>query len=285
MAESVRDESALVVTHSGDVQLGTLYASTPDALVAGAEAMATTLADVINKQGLYTNIQGRNHVKVEGWLTLAVMLGCTAREVSNEAQPDGSYVATVELVRMSDGTIIARASAECGMDEPTWANRARYARRSMAATRATGKACRLAFSWVMALAGYDTTPLEEVPSEERDVSPKRASVARSTVAEVFNAPASKPFAVATPSGDVISDPQRRRLLAITYQLGDSAGLKKDQTESEVKAVLSQHGYSSTKDIKRSDYDTIIDEASRVLRGYAEPVVVSDDAAAAQGEIF
>ena len=32
----------------------------------------------------------------------------------------------------------------------------------MAQTRATGKACRLAFSWIMGLAGYATTPYEEV---------------------------------------------------------------------------------------------------------------------------
>jgi hypothetical protein len=32
----------------------------------------------------------------------------------------------------------------------------------MAQTRATGKACRLAFSWIMSLAGYEPTPAEEM---------------------------------------------------------------------------------------------------------------------------
>jgi hypothetical protein len=32
----------------------------------------------------------------------------------------------------------------------------------MAQTRATGKACRLAFSWIMLLAGYEVTPAEEM---------------------------------------------------------------------------------------------------------------------------
>lgn len=271
MIEPVRDDSSLVVaTHSGDVQLGTLRASSPGALVAGASEMATTLAGVIDSQKLYSMIQGRKHVRVEGWTTLAVMLGCTAREVANEAQPDGSFVATVELVRMSDGVVVARATAECGMDEPTWASRARYARRSMAATRATGKACRLAFSWIMALAGYDPTPLEEMPQDHpRDVTPQRAPAPKA------------PTQAAT--GDAISDPQRKRLLAITYELGEAAGLKRDQIESEVKAVMGRHGYASTKDIKRVDYDAIVGEASTVLRGYAEPQ--SDDAKTAQEEIF
>jgi len=278
MSDPVRDENSLVVaTHGGDVQLGTLHASTPGALVAGASLMATTLAGVIDSQKLYSMIQGRKHVRVEGWTTLAVMLGCTAREVSNEAQEDGSFVATVELVRMSDGVVIARATAECGMDEPTWASRARYARRSMAATRATGKACRLAFSWIMALAGYDPTPLEEMPGDEppRDVTP-RTTRAKQTVAEVFNAPAEKPASAK------ISEAQRNRLFAIAGDLGRTAGLKEDQIRSEVVAIIGKYGYASTADIHKPNYDAIVDEVSKVLRGYAEP---SDDAKAAAEDLF
>ena len=57
------------------------------------------------------------------------------------------------------------------MDEATWAKRPDYARRSMAATRAVSKACRLAFSWVMVMAGYDATPREEAPYEAEEVTP------------------------------------------------------------------------------------------------------------------
>jgi hypothetical protein len=88
------------------------------------------------------------------------MLGCVAREVST-IEDNGVYIAIVELVRMSDGACISRASAECGEEKP-WNTRAKYARRSMAQTRATGKACRLAFSWIMSLAGYEVTPAEEM---------------------------------------------------------------------------------------------------------------------------
>ncbi len=122
--------------------------------------MAQALADVVDHQELAVAIQGRRYVRVEGWTTLAVMLGVVAREVDTREE-GGVYTATVELVRMSDGAVISRASAECG-DEAPWNKRARYARRSMAQTRATGKACRLAFSWIMALAGYEPTPAEEI---------------------------------------------------------------------------------------------------------------------------
>lgn len=144
------------------VELGTLVAYTPREMVQQASEMAGVLKDVITKRRLYTNIKGKAHVRCEGWTTLIAMLGIIPREVSSIELEDGSYEAVVELVRIKDQAVIGRASAVCGMDEATWKTRARYARKSMAATRATGKACRLSFSWIMELAGYEVTPAEEM---------------------------------------------------------------------------------------------------------------------------
>lgn len=163
-AIAITQDTAIVPVAQAAVSLGTLQAGSPAALVQGAREMAGALADVIERQQLATLIQGRKHVNVEGWTTLAVMLGVVAREVQTTEQ-DGIYTAVVELIRMNDGACISRASAECG-DESPWNKRARYARRSMAQTRATGKACRLAFSWIMALAGYDPSPAEEMPDTQ-----------------------------------------------------------------------------------------------------------------------
>jgi hypothetical protein len=164
-AIAITQDTAIVPVAQATVSLGTLQAASAVALVQGAREMAGALADVIERQKLATVIQGRKHVNVEGWTTLAVMLGVVAREVQT-VETDGIYTAVVELVRMSDGACISRASAECG-DESPWNKRARYARRSMAQTRATGKACRLAFSWIMALAGYEPTPAEEMPDKQQ----------------------------------------------------------------------------------------------------------------------
>ena len=89
------------------------------------------------------------------------MLGVLPREREVEKIDDG-YKAYVELVRTSDGAIIGGASAICTRDERNWSNRDDYAVRSMAVTRATGKAFRLGFSWIMKLAGYEATPAEEM---------------------------------------------------------------------------------------------------------------------------
>ena len=145
------------------VQLGTIAAKGPQDVVAQATSIATTLAAVIDKRRLYSTIQRKRYVRVEGWTTLGAMLGVLPREVDVVQDGEGGYTATVELIRATDGQVIGRGSAAVGMDEPTWAKRPGYARRSMAVTRATGKAFRLGFSWIMTLAGYEVTPAEEMP--------------------------------------------------------------------------------------------------------------------------
>lgn len=134
----------------------------PAQMVKSASSMATVLADVIEKQRLYTLIQGKKHVRVDGWATLGSMLGILPKERSVTEHADGSFEAFVDLVSVRDGRVVGGGSALCSIEEKRWSNAERYARRSMAITRATGKAYRLGFAWVMALAGYDATPAEEM---------------------------------------------------------------------------------------------------------------------------
>ena len=197
------------------VALGTLQAATPGALVEQARAIAETLSKVIQDQKLFNIIQGKRHVRVEGWTTLGALLGVLPREVS-VTEEWGVYTATVELIRMSDGAVLSRASAECGdADEvdrdgkPIWASRPRYARRSMALTRATGKACRLAFSWIMALAGYQSCPAEEM-EDARDLRPPLTKGGQGGV-----------LSTATPGG--LSHKQLTELRGLMRQAGADEG--------------------------------------------------------------
>src|SRR3990167_4142653 len=79
-----------------------------------------------------------------------------------------------------DGRIVGAAEAQCCRDETTWAKRADYALRSMAQTRATSKALRLPLGFVMAMAGFEATPEEEIPEEERQTAPRPAQRAPAT---------------------------------------------------------------------------------------------------------
>lgn len=148
------------------VKLGAIEATSPNDVVVRATGMAKTLADIITSRKLYTTINGKKYVQVEGWSTLGAMMGVLPREVEVVERENGDFEATVELIRTSDCAVVGRASSIVSNDEKLWKSRERYARRSMAVTRATGKAYRLGFSWIMSLAGYEPTPAEEMPVEE-----------------------------------------------------------------------------------------------------------------------
>jgi hypothetical protein len=145
-------------------------------MIRNATEYANVLSDVIESKKLYTLLSGKKHVNIEGWTTLGTMLGFLPRELSVIEHADGTYEATVQLYNMHNGQIVGQASSICGSDERTWAGRPKYARRSMAITRATGKAYRLGFGWVMSLAGYSPTPEEEmvdIPVEETKKPPAK----------------------------------------------------------------------------------------------------------------
>lgn len=203
-ALAVRDKDTAL---SPVVELGTLSASTGAGLLEAAASLATPLKQLIDSRGLASNISGRPYVKCEGWTAMAAMLGITPHEVAVE-ENDGIYTAVVELRRLKDGQAIARASAECGSPDeldrhgkPMWASRPRYARRSMALTRATAKACRLAFSWIIVLAGYEATPAEEMPRDARTEDDDWTEVDASAPAQ--EAPAPAPAAPAPPKQEVL----------------------------------------------------------------------------------
>lgn len=140
-------------------------------LITGVNAMdtaskiATPLAKMISDQKLYTPIQGKNFVQVEGWTTMGAMMGVFPHvdECKKVPAEEGEikYEATVSLIT-AEGKTITRASSICSNTERNKRNNEEYAIMSMAQTRATGKAFRLAFSWVMKLAGYEATPAEEM---------------------------------------------------------------------------------------------------------------------------
>lgn len=131
-----------------------------------ASELADVLSDVVEKQKLFSSISGRKYIKAEGWQTLGCFLGITPKERSVVRHPDGSYEAYVELVKFADGTVVGGASAICSRSEKRWSSADDYAVRSMAVTRATGKAYRTSFAWIVTLAGYAPTPEEEMPRDD-----------------------------------------------------------------------------------------------------------------------
>jgi len=228
------------------LSLGALPTTGPVALIQAASGIASELANIIKAKGLSSRIQGREFVHVEGWSTMGAMLGVLPREVDTQRLEDGSYEATVELIRINDGAIIGRASALCGMDEKdrrgklTWGNRAEYARRSMAVTRATGKAYRLGFSWIMALAGYEPTPMEEIidGTFEETKAAKSAKAKDEPPPHWIKDPAARKRFWAWTNGLTLTKEQVHAALEVEH-VEDYAGAKQDAMDAINKWIAEQ----------------------------------------------
>jgi len=141
--------------------------------LAEAQAKAQSLKAMISANKWSVDIRGSEHIRVEAWITLASGYGCTAQIVEGSVRRleghDRAFEARAEVLRSTPtGTVvIGAAEAECGTEgDGIWEHdQAAYAVRSMAQTRAISKAISSVFRWVVVLAGYSGTPVEEMPRD------------------------------------------------------------------------------------------------------------------------
>ncbi len=124
--------------------------------------MAAVLKSHILQHNLFTNIQGKNYVHVEGWQFAGGLVGTMPRIVKVEKMEDGQWFAEAEIINMKTHEVISRGFALCSTKESKKKSFDEYAVLSMAQTRAIGKAYRNVLAWVMKLAGYEGTPSEEM---------------------------------------------------------------------------------------------------------------------------
>ena len=158
----------------------------PDNILAQDELLAKRLMVMVKKTGSSVMISGREHLKIEAWLTLAKWCDVTVQCLKSNpiTLEDGSkgWEADAVTVRESTGRELTRAQAMCMEDEPNWGTRPKYVydektkqrvkvgeekvshnhRRSMAKTRACAAALALKLRAIVVLAKYATTPAEEM---------------------------------------------------------------------------------------------------------------------------
>lgn len=133
---------------------------------------ATNLKELIVKNNLFTNIKGKNYVNVEGWQIAGAFTGTfpVVEAVENLSDINGEfykYRAEVSL-RDKEGNKVGSGFAICTNKEPGKKNFDEYAVASMAQTRAVGKAFRMKIGWLLKVAGYETTPAEEMDAVEAE---------------------------------------------------------------------------------------------------------------------
>lgn len=137
-----------------------------------AEVMIQYLAQKCKGPQFISIIQGRKYPRVEWWTTVGAGLGLFPQEescVKLDRESEIIYEATVGVYRGEQR--VSRGSAICSSKEKTWKSRDEYAVRSMALTRATGKAYRMAFSFLAVMAGLEPTPAEEMPEGTEKADP------------------------------------------------------------------------------------------------------------------
>lgn len=156
-------QTDLTVVSEAPASLSTVLGVKPREMMAYALEISDTLTDVLRSRGMTQKFGQGEHVKSEGWQLAGSLLGFTTAEGPIVELADGSFEATVELRAIGSGRVLATASARCGSDESTWKGKPKYARRSMAITRAIGRVYAQNFRWIIKLAGYETTPAEEMP--------------------------------------------------------------------------------------------------------------------------
>jgi len=143
--------------------------STTDLVVpvtpAGALEQQTEIADlfkrVVSEKKLAVSMRGNEHLRVEAWQLLGSMNGITAVVTSTDEIENG-YKAVCEARRVSDGQVVGSGHAICTRDERMWAKNDAYALLSMAQTRATSKAIKSCLGHIAEIAGFKTTPAEEM---------------------------------------------------------------------------------------------------------------------------
>lgn len=131
--------------------------------------MAIELTKFIDDNKLSVFIAGKKYVMVEGWQFAGSQLNLVAIPSDAEdksTEKETKYKASAEVFHVPTGTLVSRGFALCSNKESKKKSFDEYAIASMAQTRAIGKAYRNNLSWLMKLAGFEGTPVEEI---DRDV--------------------------------------------------------------------------------------------------------------------
>ena len=155
-------------------------ASAKDVVDAGRE-YAAALMDVVKnqqKKKLVHRIGNNRYLAAEAWLMIARFNGTVPMiqetvPVEDEGKVIG-YKARAVIRRLADGVDVSAAESMCGLTEHVTKGQKdegsrRNAAMSMAQTRASAKACRIAYAHIVVLAGYEPTPAEEMGATGSEV--------------------------------------------------------------------------------------------------------------------
>jgi hypothetical protein len=162
-----------------------LFSHDPEQAFVEAQRIVSVVAQRCTGPGYLVNIRGKQYPKIEWWTTVSASLGLFPQVVFAqrlERDDEIAYEAKVAVYRQNQ--IVASGEAMCSSKEERWSHADEYAIKSMAITRASGKAYRIPLSFLAVMAGLEATPAEEIPVAEPTTSgdaataPQIASITR-----------------------------------------------------------------------------------------------------------
>ena len=164
-----------------------LFEGNPVKALMAAESLVQHMAAKCSH--LVMDLRGKKYPLVEWWTTVGSGLGLFPVEVSStrlNRSDEIVYEAVVEVRRF--GQVVTKASAIASSKErSSWASN-EFSIKSMATTRATGKAYRLPLGWLARLAGLEPTPADEMPQDDGTVVTNHVPPAARPVAKTIAAP-------------------------------------------------------------------------------------------------
>ena len=262
-----------IAIYQPDAQVGDLKLwRAPEAVLVEAQQAAAALQKRIANKKKPVIFNGEQYIENDDWQMLSHFFGYSPKIESTEFVQYGDvqgFKAVAVLLNERTGLVVGRGEALCLDEEDNWGTRTKYEWQeqprggrkkvavgevitplfqlaSMAQTRACNKAMSNKLKWVVSLAGYATTPAEdmhdatlapekekapELPAEIKKKEPASATVAaNATNATNATKPAPVPFpqrpAAVAPAptqrpaaARIITDAQARRFYAIRKDAG------------------------------------------------------------------
>lgn len=168
VAESMYSEEAPAVQNQQPQQVKEIFTGSPAERMEQMKEVVEAVASECTGEKYIAKIQGKNYPTVAWWSTVGGVLGLFpvtkwVRKLDREGEI--AYEARVEV--RHNGHVVTAGEAMCSSEEKTWSNRDEYAIKSMAQTRATGRAYRMGLPMLAKMAGLEDTPAEEMPRDSK----------------------------------------------------------------------------------------------------------------------
>ncbi len=219
-----------------------------------AKSAAQNLSEVIANKKKPVIFNGEQYLEFEDWQTAGQFYGYTVRTgESTPVEIEGvkGAKARAELFNR-DGQIVGGAESYCMRDEANWRGKPWFQLASMAQTRAGSKALRNRLAWFVVLAGFKSTPAEEVESHHAPVAPPARKETREPVPE--------------PVGGVVED-----ILNMLIELNNGSQV---QVEEHLKVLTAWHDKATGEEkwLKISDLENVFKKKPDWIQGLHKKVL-------------